>query len=74
MIVKVHIFRCLSAKPNLLCSVIVPHFHQVLVKGFFIEISFAHIKHLQRSTMLEKIPESHGICSSETNLRAMPRE
>ena len=56
IVIRVRAFRGLSVRPNLLCSVMCFHLHQVLVKGIFIEGSFAHIKHLQWLTMLEKGP------------------
>jgi len=43
----------LSMKPNLLCSVMVLHLYQVLIKGIFIEGGFAQIKYLQGLAMLE---------------------
>ena len=53
---KIRVFRWLSVRPNLLCSIMVLHLHQVLVESIFIEGSFAHIKHSQWLAMLEKGP------------------
>ena len=41
-------------KTNLLCGVMIPHLCQVLIKGIFIEGSFAQLKYLQGLTVLEK--------------------